>query len=491
MNLVRIERDLGLRGTPLDFAEMAWPLLEKGRPFSRGWHLEHMQDHLMAVTAGEIPRLILEVPPGHMKSLLTSVIWPVWEWLRDPSLKGAFISYSDKLINRDANRVADLLGSKWFAERWGDVVAPARKQAAVTDYLLASGGQRFSTTINGQITGFHFDRGVIDDPMKAADAYSPVVKAGVRETWDTTFSTRFRFGRVVVIAQRLAEDDLPGHLQSKGDRWTVVKLPARFISSLRYATKWGVDPRAEEGAILWPERYTDDMLHEMEAELGPAGWQSQAQQNPAANGARLFEKAWLEHEYEHLPPEAYTEGEWVDSWDFTFKDTPTADYVAGLRGVRVGALIYLVKMIRDRMDFPTSLAAIEGLAQQEPHPSTILVEDKANGPAIISMTQDRIPGITPVEPKGGKTARAHAVTGRFKAGQVLTPKGAPWVAKWRHELLQFPGGEKGENDDQVDVTTQLVSHFQGQLSRYRSALAATTDDDMRSLAAELQGAFGR
>jgi predicted phage terminase large subunit-like protein len=456
---VALDCEMVARGGLRAFIQLAWPQVESA-PFIGGWHLDAIAGHLAAVSRGELDRLVINVPPGCSKSIITSVLWPAYQWILEPQHKFMAATFDAALARRDALRVRALIKSPWFQARWPHVRINESDdvQATMGVYHTTAGGFRFSTTVGGGATGWHCHTQILDDPIKPEDLnvepdLARTVLERVWEWWRGTMASRkadpARFRRVVIM-QRLFEGDLAGKCIEEG--YTHLMLPMRYERARRCATKWGSDPRTVEGELLCPQRFDEASVAKTEQDMGSQVAAAQLQQRPAPAKGLIFERSWLAKEWRELP----VHPRWIQSWDCAFKDLSTSDYVVGQVWCQKGAQFFLVHQKRARMSFSETCQAIRDMRRAYPQCSAILVEDKANGTAIVETLTKEIPGLIPVEPDGGKVARAHAASPAFEAGNVFVPMldRAPWVADWREEMAVFP---MGRYDDAVDATTQAVN----------------------------------
>lgn len=477
------------------FLTMAWPEIESA-PFIDNWHLPIVCERLQAVSSGEVKRLIINVPPGTTKSLTVSVAWPVWEWIERPSTKWMFASYDASLVGTvQGGKVIDLLQSKWFIDRWGELLI--EKGPAASMFYTTKGGFRFATSPGGKGTGRHVDIQVVDDPNKPQEVggtHAVTKKAinAVSRWYHATASSRradpANFRRVIVM-QRLHEDDLAGEmLREQG--WDHLCLPMRKTSKVCVCLKdcTPEDPRTEEGELLWPERFPEEVVKELETtEMGPAVASAQLEQRPTPASGGMFQKEWFKywHHNQGIKPRVEEEfpckqeyckvlprsGAFIQSWDMTFKKGDGTDYVAGGLWLKAGVDFFLVWQVCRRMSFTESVRAVEEMSVREPRALTKLIEDKANGPAVEDSLKHKIAGIVLVNPEGGKEARANATTGLFEAGNVYIPHPdlAPWVQDYRTQLVTFP---RGVNDDMVDQTTQALIRLHVRSSPIAEAMRA-------------------
>lgn len=457
-----------------EFVKEAWGIVEPA-PLVWERHMEELCKHLEAVFNGTIRQLVINVPPGTSKSLIVSVFWPAWVWTKDPSKKWIFGSYADLIVRRDALRMRMLVDSDWYRERWGRL-RPDDPDTPWTQNLFVNrkGGLRLSVSTGGQITGFHADIQVVDDPLKpfdvagAATADAAALKA-VLEWWNVTMSTRLtdaeKSARVIVM-QRLHEADLAGEMIKTG-RYEHLRLPMRYEADNPCKTSVGGDWRTEEGELLAPRRFNEAAVQRLEEALGPAGAAAQLQQRPSPAGGGVFKEPWFIFRWRQVPVGAAL----LQSWDARFKDDGTSgDFVVGQVWGAVGAEFFLLDQIRGRFSFNQTLQAMRAMSRRWPAARLKLVENKANGPAIADTLKKEIPGIVLVEPEGGKIARANAVAPLWEAGNVFIPAEAEWVPGFIEEHTSFPFGRF---DDQVDAASQALLRLSlSSRERYVAAMEA-------------------
>lgn len=472
------EEALRLSGSLGDFTRAAWPILEPATTFKPNWHIDAIVEHLEACTTREIRRLVINVPPRHMKSLNVSVVWPVWWWSFDPHIRFLTASYGEKLATRDALKSRRLIQSAWYRARWGHVFQLTSDQNTKTRYENDQTGYRIATSVGGAGTGEGGDVIILDDPHKADEVESDVERENVIDWLDGTISTRFNdpaTGVEVLVMQRLHEDDATGHMLEQGG-WTHLCLPAEYEPTHPFV--WPDDPREDAGELLWPDHFGRDDLDELKTILGSYRAAGQLQQRPAPaeggifklTGLKYFDPAFLE------PPSPLVFNRIVQSWDTAFKEKQTSDYVVGAVWGFAGANRYLLRVTRQRMSLSDTKRAIREshtFAEQTypllPH--TILIENTANGVDIIAELRDEISGIVAVNPVGDKVTRAHAVSPIWESGNVYVPGAAradgmgydpartpAWVQEWVGEHTAF---NNGAHDDQVDTTTQLLNWGRG------------------------------
>jgi predicted phage terminase large subunit-like protein len=302
--------------------------------------------------------------------------------------------------------------------------------------------------VGGPVTGKGGDLIIVDDPHKNWEqAASPTYRKKMIEWFNSTLYTRAEPGGAIIVVQtRWHEDDLAGYLINEhADDWTVINCPA-------IAGKDDVLGR-KEGEALCPERYTIETLKKIKAALGSVMFEGLYQQRPSPEGGGKVKKAWFQRWY-HLPKM----DEYLQSWDGTFSDTGSS-YVCGQVWGRQGSNYYLLDQEREKLDFPATIKKIGMVSSRWPQAVTKLIENKANGPAIISTLKNDVPGLIPINPDISKLNRLIAVSGMIEAGNVWIP--ASTIHEWGDSVIEecanYPATK---NDDQMDTLTQALQRFQ-------------------------------
>jgi predicted phage terminase large subunit-like protein len=458
------------------FVEDAWSIVEPAAPLIPGKHLDALTLHLQAVAEGAIRNLLINVPPGHSKSLVVSVLWPAWMWTRrpqrlemgGPGWRCLAASYAAELAIRDSVKCRALIESDWYQRSFvADEWELASDQNVKSFFQNTRMGFRVSLSVGGKGTGFRGDAILVDDPLNAIDAHSKAARDAVTLWWDQQMGNRLndlKKGARVVIMQRLHEEDLSGHLLRQGG-WVHLCLPTEFEPKTRCKTPIWEDWRKEAGELLFPELFPADIIAEEKRRLGSLGFAGQHQQRPSPPDGNLFLRSWWKrwHRAGDFVPEGVESrllpdrfDELLLSVDAAFKATSDSDFVAIGAWGRVGPDKFLLDQVRDRMGFTDTVKALLGVVAKFPGARAKLVEDKANGSAVIDVLKKKVPGIIPVNPEGGKESRAAAVSPEVEAGNVFIPLSAPWVSDYVEECAAFPNGA---HDDQVDQTTQALLRF--------------------------------
>jgi len=311
---------------------------------------------------------------------------------------------------------------------------------------------------HGGATGEGGDVLVCDDPHGAIEAYYPdTMMANVLDWWDTVMPTRLndqRTGRKVIVQQRIHERDLSGHLLSKNEGWELLRLPMRYETKFPCRTGIGwSDPRKAEGELLWPKKFPEEETKALERALGTWRSSGQLQQRPSPQEGGIIKRHWFKFYYETPDPDLWDDS--LQSWDMAFKALKDSAYVCGQVWMRIGGDAYLLDLNRDHLTFTQSCAAVEHFTEKWPTVAKKLVEDAANGPAIIDQLKRKVPGLIAVRADGSKEARLSAVAPFFESGNIYVPHPdmCPWVADFIEELCNFP---KAAYKDQADACSQAL-----------------------------------
>ena len=435
------------------FVQKSWPIVEPGTPYIHGFHIDAIADHLQATLTGEIRNLLINMPPRHMKSTLIAVLFPAWVWLKFPYKKFLYTSYTDTLSMRDSVKCRRLIESSWYQSFFNLPWTLEHDQNQKSKFYNTMQGYRLSTSVGGTVIGEGGDYLVVDDPHNAKEIYSDVIRKGVLEWWDTIMSTRGNDPKTVVkiiVMQRLHEEDLSGHVIAKGG-WTHLKLPAEYEEEPNRTIIGWHDPRQTAGELLWPERFGRTEIDTLKRDLGARQVPGQLQQRPSAAEGNIFKRK--DFKFFRQAPARYNVV--IQSWDLSTKDKTGSSFTAGLIMARNGADRYILDCVHERMAFSAQCSAIVTLSQKWRSAHKKLVEDKANGPAVMDTLKRKISGLIPVEPDGDKVARANAVSPEVEAGNVWLPDptmfNVPWVHDFITELCNFPNSA---NADIVDAFSQ-------------------------------------
>lgn len=421
-----------------------------------------------------------ELVPTH-NSVLCSVLFPAWILARSPKETLLFASYSQTLANRDSVKTRALVESDWYQARFPHVKIRDDSNLK-TAFITTEGGGRQCTSVGGTVTGLGGSFLVLDDPLNASDGESAVVRETANQWFQESWSNRVagdpNQAVRIVIMQRLHARDVSALCKDAG--WDMLILPMEYEGKSDPTALAWTDPRTEFGQLLWPEQWGREAVDRMKVTLGSYAYAGQYQQRPAPRGGGILKRHWIRYWYDptvlanpdpvqvQLP-----DGEWVEavqepltiqpdmrteaSWDCSFKGGVKNDYVVGQVWHKDKAKFYLLDQFRAKADFPETVAAVRQIANTW-RPLPIMIEGKANGPAVISALQGEISGILEINPAGGKESRASSIAPLFEAGNVYLPhpQMAAWVEESIQEITMFP---RAPHDDVVDAMSQALVHM--------------------------------
>ena len=444
-----LRTDLGL------FIERVFMHLYPNTVFLPNWHIELIAARLEAVLDGRIKRLIINVPPRSLKSVMASIAFVAWALGRNPSRQIICASYALDLAEKLAQDTRSVMQSDWYRNVFGHILEGNRP--SVGDFQTIKGGGRYSSSVGAALTGRGGDIIIIDDPLKPDEALSDAERTRANEWFEHTVSSRLndkKAGAMVIIMQRLHERDLVGHVLAKGD-WETLVLPAiaEHEQTYEYDNVFGHHSKTRyPGDVLHPEREPLEILNQLKVTLGEYNFAGQYQHAPAPMGGGIFKLDWIQYFEPQDKPNKFQQV--VQSWDTANKETELADYsVCTTWGIQ-GSDRYLLDVIRAKMDFPTLKKAVVEQIQKH-RPQLVLIEDKASGTQLIQELRSMGHSIVKeFKPQGDKFMRARAQTASFEGGFVKLPRQAIWLDAYVQELLTFP---RGRYDDQVDSTVQALA----------------------------------
>lgn len=439
-------------------------------------HLDKLIDVLQQVADGVILRVMVSMPPRHGKSESVSRLFTAYYLYRHPERWVGLASYAAGLaytLSRNAR--------EYFRRGGG-----AFETEGVEHWTTTAGGGMWAAGVGGPVTGKGFHVGVVDDPHKnAEEAASETIREKIKDWWRSTYYTRQEPGAAIVIIQtRWNEDDLSGWLlaeegseDDEPERWHIVNLPAIAEDEPPQfpATCTVEADEREPGEALCPERYPLAKLERIKRRVGSYFWAALYQGRPSPTEGGILKRHWWRY---WQPPGAnlgpvrvrMSDGTWsetspvtlpatwedqVQSWDMAFKETATSDFVAGQVWGRFGADKFLLDYWKERADLPKSIGAVHAMTERWPDAHAKLIEDKANGPAVMQTLRGKVSGMIPVQPMGSKESRVYAVQPDIEAGNVYLPhpRLKPWVDGFVTTCAGFPNVA---HDDDVDAMTQAL-----------------------------------
>lgn len=502
---IRRETLRRLEGSLLEFVKAAWPIVDPN-PYKDGWHVEALCRHLEAATEFDIQLLLANLPPRHSKSLLVSVIWPAWVWTKYPERKFIFITYHAKLAGRDAGRMRMILTSPWYQGYWGEKVQLRDDKNTESEFYNTKNGMRFSTAIDGRLTGEGADYLVIDDPHNAVEAYSLATMVQAEMVWTEALPSRVNDpmrSAKIVACQRIAPNDLSSVILRQNSKDLVhLCLPALYDPDRHCRTPIGwSDPRETKDEPLFPARWPYQALMKLKSGddkdggngLTPFGWAAQYQQDPRAKGANIFTRdLWRFWTRWKLPVMEQI----IVSLDCAAKDNIENDYtgccVLGLfkpddDGEELNAM--LLGAWKRRLQFTALKAAVietidEWTERCDAPPDWIFIEDKSAGIQLIQELQ--MAGIGPIQSynpgRASKMERGYALEGVWRDGTVWVPGRKIPADKLRSDRFAEPYGEeviqelemfpRAQHDDLTDALFGPIQFY-----RDRRFLSVSTDKE--------------
>ena len=443
------------------FIEEFWPVLEPSKPFIGGWAIQAVCDHLEAVTRGDIQYLLITVPPGMMKSLTVAVFWPAWEWaIGMTSMRYLTTSYSEANVLRDNQKMRRLVECEKYQALWGDEVQFARDQNAKGKFENTKTGGREGRAF-GSMTGGRGDRVIIDDPHSVDTAESDTQRQATVTTFREAIPDRLNdmtTSAIVVIMQRLHENDVAGTIISLKLPYVHLNLPMEYDPARRCETKIGfVDPRTIEGELLFPERFPRAEIEGLKISKGSYAYSGQYQQRPAPRSGGMFQRGDFEI-VDAVPAGAKR----CRAWDFAAsKEKPgkSPDWTVGLRMAYVDGVFYVEDIDRGRWSPNEVNNHLKNNASQDgPFVTVRMPQDPgAAGKADAEHKVKLLAGypVKVVSPTGDKSTRARPASAQAEAGNVKLVRG-DWNAPFLDELCSFPNGQ---HDDQVDAFADALNQL--------------------------------
>jgi predicted phage terminase large subunit-like protein len=456
------------------FVLEAWSIIEPSQEFKDNWHIRELCKVLESVTLGKTKRVIINVPPGCMKSLLVSVLWPAWQWTLDSKKRVVTASYSSAITIDQNRKVRDLINSTWYQSLFD--VKLRDDQDTKIRFNTTTGGWRIATSVGGALTGEHPDLIVIDDVITAEQSLSEPERKAANNWFDKTVSTRgvARGVAIVIIAQRLHEEDLPGYLLNRGG-WLHVCFPMRYEKCVCPGVVWPLpegevyavpaeqrctlhktnekwvpdprDPRTVEGELLWPEVFDETKVKQLELDLDDYGTAGQLQQRPAPGEGGLFKR-----EHFKFIDAAPTYARRVRGWD-TAGSEGKGDWTVGVKISEDKGLYYVEDVQRDQLG-PDGVDKLIYTTAELDGRSVPVREEKEGGSSGLTVIKARAKMLKGwdylgVPTSGSKVTRAKPFRAQVQAGNVYLVK-APWNEKYITELCGFP---TAKHDDQVDASS--------------------------------------
>ena len=437
------------------FSHRAFRALNGETPYLGNWHLDVMAAKLEEVRTGRTRRLVINLPPRHLKSHMVSIAFVAFVLGHDPARQILCASYAQDLADKLARDCRQLMTMPFYQAIFKTRLSPERN--AVAEFATTANGFRLATSVGGVLTGRGADLIVIDDPLKAEEAYSDTLRKTVNEWFDTALFSRLNDkekGAIVIVMQRLHEDDLSGHVL-RNEGWDVLSFPAIAEDDERFAveTPYGTAAFARaKGEVLHPARESATTLARLRTQMGGPAFFAQYQQAPVPREGAMVKASWFR---------PYAPGALPAQFDMKILSCDTANKASELSdfsaltvwGVRDGHF-WLIAVLRRRMEFPELKRTIREMAALH-RVDVVLIEDRASGTQLIQeLKNENVAGVEAAQPAGDKQMRLWAQTAKMEQGFVHVPDAAPWLDDYIRELTSFPNSR---HDDQVDSTTQAMA----------------------------------
>lgn len=436
------------------FVRAAWHVLEPTSELKWGWSLDAICEHFEAVTNGEVKKLLINVPPGCMKSLLTGVLWPAWEWgpKGRPGLRYLGTAHKQDLGVRDNLKCRRLIQSEWYQERWP--MKLTSDQNAKTKFENEHTGFREAMAFTS-LTGSRGDRVLLDDPLSVDHANSDADMKAAEITFTEALPTRVNNddSAIVVIMQRLNEKDTSGIILQRELGYVHLCLPMRFEAERKCTTSIGFqDPRTVDGELLFPERFPEETVASLERTMGSYAAAGQLQQRPAPREGGMFKKAWFPI-VRAIPAGT----RFVRGWDLAATEG-AGDWTAGVKiGRQKNGRFIIAGVARDRKATAGVEQMLVNTASQDGYMCEISIPQDPGqaGKAQASYYIGKLAGYTAraTPESGDKETRAGPLAAQAEAGNVDVLEG-DWNETFFDEITVFPNGSF---DDQVDGASRAFN----------------------------------
>lgn len=442
--------------------------------YSDNWHIDVICHELMEVFEGQQNRLLINIPPRYMKSIICSVAFPAFALGHNPKASVIAVSYADELSSKLALDCKKIIESRWYKEIFPDTKLSKSKKS-VCDFETTKGGGRYATSVNGTLTGRGADFIIIDDPIKPMDAMSDLLREKTNDWYGNTLYSRLndkKTGKIVVVMQRLHEDDFTGFLLDTDSSFRHIKIPAIAESD----EVWRVKDRIlnvekiftrQQGEALQPEREDLEKLHQAREYMGEFNFAGQYQQNPMPREGGVIKRNWLKGYYRDELFACIAKGKIevagiIQSWDTANKVMENNDYSVCLTLLRDRkGFSYVLDIYREKLEFPSLIRKVaeKYKADKEKYKYAVylLIEDQMSGTSLI-QTLKREHEVYPIaiKPEYDKVTRLISVSHLIENETCLFPLDNPhWWQDFEQELLRFP---KVKHDDQCDALSQALQY---------------------------------
>lgn len=478
---VRNNERMRLQADFTAFVKTSWPILEPGNKLVWSWHYDLIAEYLLLAAEKKCTRLIINIPPRTLKSILITIMFPVWVWTRTPNQSFACASYAQPLSEEHSVKRRRLLESDWFRHLWGDRVWLQKDQNQKSKFQNNYQAQMFATSVGGTMQGIGGAFLIVDDGLKADDILSDPTIIELHNWFDKTWRQRLNDPAtdvMIIVEQRTGERDITGFcldgdklLAESGEpkEWTHLCIPMEADdesvdkATLNQRFTFPISGRIKDrpiGDVLQPDRFTPAVI--AAKKVRRLTWETQEQGRPSPLEGNMIKRSEVMY-YGGKDPETGENDRdlpkkfdlIVTSCDAAFKDTKTSDFVCvGTIGV-LGPDRFILEVVTKHLDAPATEKEVD--RQRIAYKSSVcLIEDKANGSAIIKSMRQSVTGVVAIEPEGGKISRMYASCGEWQSHNWYVSRIAAWTEPFVEHITKFPGIK---NDDDVDMMTQACVYI--------------------------------
>jgi predicted phage terminase large subunit-like protein len=445
------------------FVKKVWIVLQPNRPLIWSWHYDYLCEQLTLVKQRRLLRLIVNIPPRTLKSTLITIAYPVWVWITEPEHNFMAVSYNLDLSTEHSVMRRKLIQSEWFQRLWGDRFKLSGDRNQVGQFMNDRGGQMIATSVGATAWGRGCDTAILDDPISAEQALSVTERTTANNWIATTLPSRLNdpsTGAIILVMQRLHEFDPTGFLLEQEARiWTPSRIPlvAEEDETWTFPISGRVVKRAC-GEVLQPGRFTPAVVERLRSHR--LAFAAQFQQRPAPAEGNFIKRSEVMYYGGIDPRTGQADEKLPESFDFkvisvdcAFKDLATSDYVAIMVIGIKGRNRFVLNVVNQRLDAAATEAEIRRQREMHRPISAVLVEDKANGSAVIQRLKRNIPGVIAINPQGGKTGRMYAAANEWQAKDWFVDRNAAWTEPLIDQIMMFPNGRY---DDMCDSMSQAA-----------------------------------
>ena len=456
------------------FVQKCFYELNPSEKFINGMYIDLLCNQIQSMIEGENQKLIINLPPRYLKSVICSIALPAFILGHNPSAKIMCISYGEDLASKLATDCRTIMETDWYKELFFQTRIRGDRRSSM-DFETTKHGGRFAVTISGGVTGRGADWIIIDDPLKPVEAFSDIQREKVNELYGNTVNSRLNdknTGRILVVMQRLHAHDLSGFLFDNDPDFKSIVLPLIAVKDEEWQIKNHITGKIviykrKKGELLHPEREGEKVVNSYRNSMSPFVFSAQYQQNPMPIGSGMIKQEWITT-YQELPKLSKI----ILSWDTASKTTETNAYSACVViGVGKDQKYYLLEVFRGRLDFPSLTRKVKELSDKYEGKMSgkiiTLVENASSGISLCQTLKGKITNLIPVSCKSSKEQRFDIVALKTEQGELLFPgQYEPWFKSFEDEFLTFP---RSLFKDQCDALSQAIGYFEEHKHSLRQA----------------------